>query len=98
MKKVLMSVVAMGVMAVSAFGLEGKIGTVNFAANGKVWVTLVPADSTITPLTKPIAAGTDDIKKAMIAAVLTAKSTNADVIVYNGTVDGVTGWKSIQLK
>ena len=96
MKKILLSVVAMAVMSVSAFALDGKIGTVNFAANGKVWVTIVPADASAEQ-TKELASS-GDVKKAMTAAVLTAKSTNADVIVYQGTVDGITGWQSIQLK
>ncbi len=97
MKKMITAIAVMGLMAVSAFGLDGKIGTVNFAANGKVWVTVIPADTTVAPITKELASS-GDIKKAMTAAVLTAKSTNADVIVYQGTVDGISGWKSIQLK
>jgi len=96
MKKLLAAVVAMGVMSVSAFALDGKIGEVNFATNGKIWVQVVPTQG--ASVTKVLISLTADMKKAMIAAVLTAKSTDATVTVWPGTINGVTGWKNIILK
>ena len=94
MKKMITAIAVMGLMAVSAFGLDGKIGAINFASNGKVWVTIIPVDTSAAPVSKQLSATDADIKKAMTAAVLTAKSTNADVTVYADSI----GWKNIKLK
>jgi len=95
MKKILFSLVAMGLMSVSSFADTGKIGAINFASNGAVWVDLVIAENNIK--TKKIAAS-GDIKKSLIAAILTAKSTNSDVTMWPGTIDGITGWKNVIIK
>ena len=98
MKKILLSAVAMAVMSVSAFADTGTIGKLNFAANGAVWIDLqINGDANVV-VSKQLAAATDDTKKALIAAILTAKSTGATVTMWAGTVHGVTGWKNVILK
>jgi hypothetical protein len=96
MNKLITALVAMGIMSVSTFALDGKIGKVNFTPTGVVWVDVVDGNNVTT--TKQLIAATADIKKVLIAAVLTAKSTSAEVTVWPGTLDGVTGWKNIILK
>ena len=95
MKKILLSAVAMAAMSVSVFAIDGKITEINFMAAGHVWISVTDASGTI--VSKDIAAA-GDIRKSMIAAALTAKSTNSDVTAYEGTVDGLYGWKSIRIK
>lgn len=93
MKKIMLIAVTLMLVSVNAFALDGKIGKVNFAATGLVWVEIV-TDSSAT--TKKIV-GSVDVQKAMTAAILTAKAQNSDVRVFEGTVDAETGWKSIIL-
>ena len=95
MRKLFLATIAVSLMSISAFAIDGKIGKLNFAATGKVWVEILVPDE--DPVTKAIAAE-GDVLKALTAAALTAKSTNADISVYQGTVGEITGWQSIILK
>ena len=97
MKKMITAIAVMGLMAVSAFGLDGKITKINFSASGDVWVTVTPTDGSADVTKKVVGATADDVK-AKVAAVLTAKSTNSNVAVFGGNINGESGWKGIVLQ
>lgn len=95
MKKSLLVGIVAGLMSTSAFAFDGTIGAINFAANGNITVPIVGDTETKTYLL----VGTGDVRKAMIAALLTAKSTGGQVSAYPGPDEnGVYGWNKLILK
>ena len=87
MKKILISVIAVSLMAVSAFAAEGTISTVRIMEDGTILVK-------VGTVFKQLAGSTADANKAMYAAVLTAKSTGATVTAFQND----TGWKLIEIQ
>lgn len=91
MKKLLLAVAVASLMSVSAMATEGTIGNVIVRSDGVVKVVLA---KTTGGGTTRLIGGEVDAQKAMLALVLTAKSTGATVDAYN---DG-TYWTNITMK
>lgn len=94
MKKVMLGVLAVGMLATSGMAayIQGKvIGVITYNGTTKVRITKDAGGDTIRPLT-----GTADAVKAMTAIALTAKSTGNKVQMYVGTYNSVTGWIGIE--
>ena len=87
MKKILMALVATGMMATSAMALEGLVTLVRVTSDGTIKVKV---GESIKPL-----AGTPEAIKAMYAAALTAQTSGAMVVVFADT-DGA--WKQVEIK
>ena len=94
MKNILVATVAFAALSISAFAAEGKIGKIEFYESGSVKVVLILADGSKD---NRQLVSTGDVKKSQIAAILTAKSMNYDVELKPGTIDGVSGWKAVNL-
>lgn len=90
MKKLIMSLVAMGAMAVSAFGINGTITDVTVKADGTLLVKVGTSQKVLT--------GTAEAKKAMYATALTAKTTGATVTAIGGTFNSQSGWVTLKLQ
>ncbi len=88
MKKVMMSLAAVAIMSVSAFG--ATVGKININANGTIQVQL---DTKMKSLV-----GTTEAIKAMYAAALTAKSTTTQVNSKAGTYNDDYGWIVIEIQ
>ncbi len=92
------AIAVMGLMAVSAFGLDGTIAKLKFDGQADaIKFTLKKTDGSETGFF-PIVATTAETQKALVASVLTAKSTNASVDAYIRDINGVQGWAIIILK
>jgi len=74
-------------------GLVGKVGTIKVIEDGTVSLTVIRPDMTISGALPLV--GTDT--KSMVAMLLTAKSTGADIEATVRTVNGVRGWGEISL-
>ena len=90
MKKVLMAVLAAGLMVTSASALEGKITKVITKSTGEVKVVLAITGGGVSA---KVLNGTADANKAMLAVALTANSTDKTVEMYD---DGVK-WTYISI-
>lgn len=91
-----MATLAICLMSASAFAFDGKVGELTFSGvNGNLVVPIVGAAETKTYL---LVSNDAEMKKAMVAALLTAKTANMDVTAYPGTANGTTGWIKIILK
>ena len=91
MKKILIAVVAAGLMVTGAMAVEGTITKIETKSDGSVKVIL---EKTAGGNTGKVLDGTPEANKAMLAVALTAKSTGATVDAYN---DG-TKWTNITIK
>lgn len=94
MKKLLLSIVAVGLMSTSLMAIEGKVNYIKVKNDGSITVEILKADTTVK---ENLLVGTADAVKAMLAMALTAKTTDSTVTVYSGTVDEGTGWKTLIL-
>ncbi len=92
MKKILLSVIAVGLMSVSAMAHEGTISKITVKSDGTASMILLRTDTVL--VNKRIDGSTPDANKAMIAVILTAKSQGATVDANtNGAI-----WTGITLK
>ncbi len=99
MKKIITAVAVMGLMTVSAFGLEGTIAKLKFDGQADtIKFTLKKAADGAETGFFPIVATTAETQKALVASVLTAKSTGASIDAYIRNINGVQGWAIIILK
>lgn len=91
MKKMLLTLGVIAMIATSAFGVEGKVTLVNINADGIIKVTVGDASRSLV--------GTPDAIKAMFAASLTAKTADFTVRGKTGTTSGGDyGWRVIELQ
>lgn len=97
MKKMLATVIAVLVMSINAYAIDGTIDQVRISGADNGALVYVRLADGVTVYAKWLA-GTAEAKKSMLATILTAKSSGADVTLYIGTVDGVTGWNTVILK
>lgn len=98
MKKIITAVAVIGLMTVSAFGLEGTIAKLKFDGQADaIKFTVKKLDGSETGFF-PIVATTAETQKALVASVLTAKSTGASIDAYIRNINGVHGWAIIILK
>ena len=97
MKKILISAIAMSLMAVSAFGTDGTVDSLKVENDGTVMLRLTKDTGGLTNIF-PIVAASPDALKALIAVALTAKTTGAAISANYGTVDGVSGWVDFTMK
>ena len=95
MKKILLAALAVGLMSTSAIAVDGKITQIKVQSDNTIVVYLTDT-SNILSIQKLV--GTPEAIKSMYAAVLTAKSTNADVGLSQGTADNGTGWANVFIK
>lgn len=96
MKKMLVTLITLGLMSTSTFAYTGKVGTIYTEADGTIKVSFIKEDQSVSggwPLV-----GTVDAQKNMLALLLTAKTTEANVDYYINTVNGDKGWFRIDLK
>ena len=96
MKKLFLATLAVSLLSISAFAVDGKVGMIRTdQPNDRIIVGIVDADG--NELAAKVLQGNADQVKAALALVLTAKSTNADVSF--GTQGGTGGtWTNIILK
>ena len=96
MKKIFLTALAVSLLSVSAFAIDGKIGKIKADAPGdRIIVGIVDASG--AELEARVLEGTPDQIKTALALVLTAKSTNADVTL--ATVGGRGGtWTNVIIK
>ncbi len=98
MKKILLAVLAMGLVATSAMAIDGKVGKIKFDGKGdSISFTVSKTEGGETGF-NPIVATTPEMVKSLTAAVLTAKA--GDFVISAGTknIDGVTGWGFFVIK
>ena len=81
---------AMGVMTVSAFGLDGTVTDVTIKSDGTMLLKVGTTQKTIV--------GTPEAQKAMFATALTAKTSGATVTVIGGSYNGDNGWIVLKLQ
>ncbi len=92
MKKMILATLATGIMSVGVFAADGTVNTVVIKVDGVVKMELKKAiDDSLMLRTID---GTVEANKAMLATVLTAKSSGATIDAYS---DG-TKWTKIILK
>lgn len=96
MKKILIAAVAVGLITTSAMAVDGKISQVQITAANLNVVKIIDGTSSVEKSQKLV--GTPDAIKAMLAVVLTAKASNADVTLTTGAGDNGTGWNNVILK
>ncbi len=96
MKKMMIALITMGLMAVSAFGTDGTVDRIQVMNDGTVKLRIKKADDSLTNILPIVASG--DALKALTAVALTAKTTGAQVTADYGTVDGVSGWVNFTIK
>jgi len=97
MRKVLVSLMAVGLLSSSAMAFMGKVTQIVAKSNGVILVQVTPTDSNL-PVKKNGLVGTADAKKAMLAIALTAKSTDSIIITDGGSYNGKSGWKTVKIK
>lgn len=95
MKKILLSTLLVGLMSTSLMAIEGKINSIKVKNDGNIFVEILKVDTSVK---ENQLVGTADAVKAMLAMALTAKTSDATVQVYSGTVSEGTGWKTLILK
>ena len=92
MKKILLPIITVGLMTVSAMGADGTVENIMIKNDGTIKMVLKKSiDSSLMERT---IAGTPEANNAMLATLLTAKTTNAIVDAYS---DG-TNWTKIYYK
>ena len=92
MKKILLPIITVGLMTVSAMGADGTVENIMIKNDGTIKMVLKKSiDSSLMERT---IAGTPEANSAMLATLLTAKTTNAIVDAYS---DG-TNWTKIYYK
>ena len=89
MKKILLAAI---IMSVGAFAADGTVSSVMLKSNGVVKMTLKRTSD--SEMLERVINGTAEANKAMLATILTAKSTGATLDAYS---DGIT-WTKIYLK
>lgn len=98
MKKIILSTVAVVMLSASSFAgtITGTIETVTTNAYDNIKIVVRKTDDTLSY--PKIILGTDNAKKTMAAAALTAKASGITVDVVTGEYGGETGCVSIILK
>ncbi len=97
MKKLLLATLVAGLVSVSAMADTGTVNQIRIKDTGVVMVKLLLEDG--TTLRPKDLVGTPEAIKMMLAAVMTAKASgDMTVTAFGGTVDGLTGWKTIILE
>lgn len=96
MKKTLLAVIMTGLMATNAMAIDGKISGVWIKSVDAIFVYIKDVNDNDIEKVK-ILVGSQETIKAMYAAVLTAKSVNADVSLIAGTGDNGAGWAQVKL-
>ena len=87
--------IAVCLLSISAFGMDGKIGIIKVDGPGdRIIIGIVDAENIQLAAKKLV--GSDDQIKATLAVALTAKSLNADVTLVEVANSG--GWSNIILK
>ena len=95
MKKVFLAILAVSLLSVSVFGVEGKIGLIKVdGPEERIIVGVVDENGAMLDSKKLV--GTPDIVKAALAVALTAKAMNADVKLVE--VAGSGGWSNVIIK
>ena len=95
MKKMLYAVLAASLMSTSAMAATiGKVHTVAIDADGVVKVKIIKDDTTTTAALPLVGAD----KKAMLAIILTAKTSSSYISATVGTPDTLRGWNGITLQ
>ncbi len=95
MKKIFLATLAVSLLSVSAFGVDGKIGMVKVdGPNNRIIVGILNADGVQIDSKKLV--GTPEIIKASLAVALTAKASNADVTLVE--VAGAGGWSNVIIR
>ncbi len=98
MKKLLISAVAVSMLATSAMAgvFDGKITSLKSKFNGEIVISVTHSGGVKTGLLVGL---TDEAKKTLTAVALTAKSMNSDVqMTFDEIGNGEYGWKIIELK
>ena len=97
MKRLLMSaVLSTALFTTGAMALDGTVAKIRVNQYNTVKVSF-NIDGGTESVEKPLG-GDVEARKAMLAVVLTAKSTNAPVTALGESVNGVDIWKLIVLK
>ena len=92
MKKMFLAALAVGLLSVSAFGIDGKIGRIKVdGPNNLIIIAILDANGMEVAAKRLV--GTPDQIKAGLAIALTAKTTNADVTLVE--VANAGGWSNI---
>ena len=94
MKKLLMAIIATGVMATNAFSIVGTVTAVQTLSDGTMRVTV---DNGSITLRKDLL-GTTEALKAMYATVLTAKTTGSPLFADEGIYETKSGWVLIEIR
>lgn len=95
MKKIFLAVLAVSLLSVSAFAIDGKIGKIKVDGPGeKIIVGLLDGNGNQIAAKKLV--GSADQIKASLAVALTAKSMNADVTLVE--VANAGGWSNVIIK
>ena len=95
MKKMFFTALAVCLLSISAFAVDGKIGMIKIDAVGdKIIIGIVDANNAQIAAKKLV--GTDDKIKAALAVALTAKSLNANVTLVE--VSGAGGWSNVIMR
>ena len=76
--------------------VDGKISQVQITAANLNVVKIIDGATSVEKSQKLV--GTAEAIKAMLAVILTAKASNADVTLTIGTADNGTGWNNVILK
>jgi hypothetical protein len=80
MKKLFITTLVVGVLSTSAFAwVDGKIGKINTVNDGSFVVEVIPSSG---PAQYRGLNASGDAKKQMIALILSAKASNADVSLH----------------
>ncbi len=96
MKKILITAIAVGLLSTSAMAVDGKISQIQITAADLKVIKIIDGATSVEKSQKLV--GTPEAIKAMLAVVLTAKASNADVTLTTGTGDNGTGWNNVILK
>jgi len=97
MKKVLLTVLAMGLLSTGAMAVDGKVGKIKFdGKDGAMQFTIMKSDGESGSF--PVVAPTPEIQKSLTAAVLTAKAGGFDVSAGRKRIDGIEGWGVFTIK
>ena len=97
MKKILFAVLTVGVMSTSAIAgaFVGTIEKTSADLTGNMAIYLTHSDG----VKSGVLLGADDsARKAMIAMIITAKTSNSIVRMIFDQVNGAYGWTSIELQ
>ena len=99
MKKLLLTLIATGLMATNVMAVDGKISKLKFdGENDAVLFKLLRTDNGLETGWYPILSTSAEMLKSLTASALTAKSINSEIEAYIKTINGVNAWAIIVIK